>query len=274
MMYYSFILFSILLCISFLITFIFALLRTVVNQEYPPFTKAYFSAEIVEALCLTFVIGFSPLGWWASKITRTKKYQHRGFDIVIVPGYEMNRWSSIFLQKYLEARGHRVWAINNIFFAKNLGEIIDSTEKKIFEICRQNEISEPIHLIGHSMGGVIACELGKRKKNNIGSIITMGTPFLGTKIHMLGIKNHVHDLSEKSEYCLEERNIDMPHLCFWSPIDSVVLPSVHSRLPHLNNKEVSVGHISFLFSTEVFHHTNGFYRSLQSNADFTLAKKE
>ena len=109
------------------------------------------------------------------------------------------------------------------------------------------------------MGGIISCELGKRLEVNVASIITLGTPFAGTKIHMLGLKNHVHDLAEGSEYCDIERQIKHPHLCFWSPYDSIVLPSSNSYLEHLSNKKVLVGHLSFLLSTVVFREIHSFY---------------
>ena len=157
MLYYLILFLSVLLASSFLIIVFVALLRIVVNQQYPPLTKEYLSAEIVEGICLCFVIVSALFGWIPSDLQR--KYLSNSSEtlhIIIVPGYEMNRFSSMFLQKYLEARGHRVWAINNIFFADNLAQIIDTTRECVLEICRQNELTEKIHLIGHSMGGSIA----------------------------------------------------------------------------------------------------------------------
>ena len=52
---------------------------------------------------------------------------------------------------------------------------------------------------------VHSCEIAKKRGIKIGSIVTLGTPFMGTKIHMLGLKKHVHDLAEDSHYCPEER---------------------------------------------------------------------
>ena len=275
-MLYSLILFlSVLFSSSFVIVIFVALLRIVANQQYPPLTKEYLSAEITECVCLCFVITSTLFGWIPSDLQ--KKYlsnSSEGFNIIIVPGYEMNRFSSIFLQKYLEARGHRVWAINNIFFPENLDHIIDTTNKRIIEICRQNEVSGQIHLIGHSMGGIISCEIAKKEGDKIGSIITLGTPFVGTKIHMLGFKKHVHELSEDSAYCFADRKIECAHLCLWSSIDSIVLPSTNSRLPHLNNQEVLVGHLSFLFSTMVFRSIFEFYQSLKPKSDLDLIYKK
>ena len=275
MLYYLTILLSIIFLSSFVIVLFTTLMRIVENQQYPPMTKAYFSAEIIECLCLCFVIISSFFGWIPSDLyRRDSSNSSKSLNVIIVPGYEMNRFLSVFLQKYLEARGHRVWAINNIFFAENLAQIIDTTRERIAEICRQNEISEQIHLIGHSMGGIVSCEIANHEMEKIGSIITIGTPFMGTKIHMLGLKKHVHDLSENSDYCFAERQIECAHLCLWSPIDSIVLPSTNSRLPHLNNKELFVGHLSFLSSTAVFRSIFEFYQSLQSKSDKDLINKE
>ena len=266
--YYLFLYCSCIAVVSLLAIVFLTLLRIVVDQKYPPMTRAYFSTEIVEFGCLCFVLLTVPLGWIQETIRQRKTYVYidekavQGLDIIIIPGYEMNRFASMFLQKYLQQRGHRVWAINNRFFANGLDEIIDATEYQIFDILRQNEIQGPIHLIGHSMGGIISCEISRRNIDKIASVITLGTPFAGTKIHMLGIKKHVLDLSENSSFCDKQRQIDVPHLCFWSPFDSIILPSSNAYLSHLNNQEVNVGHLSFLFSTVVFQHIYEFYKNM------------
>ena len=150
MLYYLILFLSVLFASSFLIIVFVALLRIVVNQQYPPLTKEYLSAEIVESICLCFVIVSALFGWIPSDLQRRYlSNSSETLNIIIVPGYEMNRFSSMFLQKYLEARGHRVWAINNIFFADNLGQIIDTTRERILEICRQNELTEKINLLGN-----------------------------------------------------------------------------------------------------------------------------
>ena len=107
-MLYSLILFlSILFLSSFVIIVFVALLRIVANQQYPPLTKEYLSAEITECVCLCFVMLSALFGWIPSNLQRRYlSNSSAGLNIVIVPGYEKNRFASILIQKYLDA-GHR-----------------------------------------------------------------------------------------------------------------------------------------------------------------------
>ena len=108
MLYYLVVFFLSLVGLSFISVVIVALVRIVVNQQYPPLTMSYFSAELVECFFMCFVIIATFFGWLSGDIYQGKEKNINGLDVIIVPGYEMNRWSSKFLQKYLQTRGHRV----------------------------------------------------------------------------------------------------------------------------------------------------------------------
>jgi alpha-beta hydrolase superfamily lysophospholipase len=45
------------------------------------------------------------------------------------------------------------------------------------------ETSGKVHLIGHSLGGIIARSVAGGNSKNVASVITLGSPFRGTKLH-------------------------------------------------------------------------------------------
>jgi pimeloyl-ACP methyl ester carboxylesterase len=50
------------------------------------------------------------------------------------------------------------------------------------------ETGDRIHLIGHSLGGIIARSLASQRPADIASVITLGSPFRGTVVHKQVLK--------------------------------------------------------------------------------------
>ena len=127
-------------------------MRIVVNQQYPPLTEDTYRLRLLRVFVCALSLFQHCLAGFQVIYRRYLGNSSETLHIIIVPYYEMNRFSSMFLQKYLEARGHRVWGLTIFFFADNLGQIIDTT-RELHLNGRQNELNEKSISIGHSMGG-------------------------------------------------------------------------------------------------------------------------
>jgi triacylglycerol lipase len=102
--------------------------------------------------------------------------------VVIIPGFlltdlflvEMYAWlSRIGYQPYFSGIGLNA-DCPNLLIRRKLAETIDRARR---------QTGRKIHLIGHSLGGVLARSVAGDRPDDIASVITLGSPFRGTVAH-------------------------------------------------------------------------------------------
>ncbi len=105
-----------------------------------------------------------------------------GSGVVLIPGFLCPDHYLFPLQKWLGRIGYEAFfsgiRLNaecpNLLIKRCLNETI---EKALAKTGRR------IHLIGHSLGGVIARSIAGQRPQDIASVITLGAPFRGTVAH-------------------------------------------------------------------------------------------
>jgi len=116
--------------------------------------------------------------------------------------------------------------------------------------------NERIHVIGHSMGGLIARYYVQRLAGDrhVHTLVTLGTPHHGTQLawaapllplvrQLTPNSSVIHELAEPAPGCRTR------FIVFYSDIDHLIVPSSNARLDHsdLNVRNVAVrgvGHLS------------------------------
>ena len=108
--------------------------------------------------------------------------QGDGSGVVMVPGFlgtdhylaELRFWiGRIGYQPYFSGIGFNA-ECPNLLIQNRLTETIDKAVR---------ETGKKIHLIGHSLGGVIARSVAAQRPHDIASVITLASPFRGTIAH-------------------------------------------------------------------------------------------
>ncbi len=140
--------------------------RADLEADISPWTEALFAAEILLLHATPVYYGFGvPRG--------------DGSGVVIIPGFLGTDLYLMELHGWLGRIGYRPYfsgiPINaecpNLLVQRHLNETIEralsDTERKI-------------HLIGHSLGGVIARSVAGQRPDDIASVITLASPFRGT----------------------------------------------------------------------------------------------
>ena len=102
--------------------------------------------------------------------------------VVVIPGFLGTDVYVTHLQSWLERIGYRAYlsgiGVNaecpNLLIRYRLTTTID---KALAETGRK------IHLIGHSLGGIIARSVAAQRPKDIASVITLGAPIRGTVMH-------------------------------------------------------------------------------------------
>lgn len=102
--------------------------------------------------------------------------------VVIIPGFLGSDVYLMEMYAWLRRIGYRPYfsgiALNaecpNLLIQRHLSETLDRAVE---------ETGRKIHIIGHSLGGIIARSLAAQRPGDIASVITLGSPFRGTVAH-------------------------------------------------------------------------------------------
>jgi pimeloyl-ACP methyl ester carboxylesterase len=134
-----------------------------------PWTEALFAAELLLLHATPVYYGFGV---------------PRGDDsgVVIIPGFLGTDIYLMELNAWLRRIGYRPYfsgiGINaecpNLLIQRRLSETIDQARK---------ETKRKVHVIGHSLGGIIARAVAQQRSRDIASVIMLGAPFRGTVAH-------------------------------------------------------------------------------------------
>ena len=149
-----------------------------------------------------------------------------GSAVVVVPGFlgtdyyltQMNTWlERIGYRPYLSGIGLNA-ECPNLLIRNRLTQTID---KALAETKRK------IHLIGHSLGGVISRSVAAQRPKDIASVTTLASPFRGTVVHHSVLKAakavRKHILSEHGKGVLPD--------CYTAKCTCDFLNSLKCRIP-------------------------------------------
>jgi len=102
--------------------------------------------------------------------------------VVIIPGFMVNDIYLMEMYAWLKRIGYRPYysgiGINadcpNLLIGRRLTETLDQARR---------ETGRKVHLIGHSLGGIIARSMAGSRPQDVASVITLGAPFRGTAMN-------------------------------------------------------------------------------------------
>lgn len=105
-----------------------------------------------------------------------------GSAVVIIPGFLGTDPYLMEMYAWLHRMGYRPYfsgiGLNaecpNLLIRKRLTEAIDRARR---------ETKRPIHIIGHSLGGIIGRSVASQRPEDVASVISLGSPFRGTVVH-------------------------------------------------------------------------------------------
>jgi triacylglycerol lipase len=178
-----------------------------------------------------------------------------GTPIILVHGLVDNRSIFTLLRRALRRRGFgRVMSLNYSPFTQDIRSVAARLDELVEKTCEETGY-EKVHVVGHSLGGLIARYYVQRLGGDarVHTLCTLGTPHAGTFSASLISQKLVKQLRPGSDIMLElaepAPGVRTRFVAFWSDLDQMVIPKRSARIDHpdLSARNVllrGVGHMS------------------------------
>ena len=178
-----------------------------------------------------------------------------GTPILLVHGLVDNRSIFTVLRRALRRRGFgRIWTMNYHVLTHDLRAAAKRLAATVESVCEQTGY-ERIHVVGHSMGGMVARYYVQRMGGDarVHTLVTLGSPHQGTHAARLLPRGVTRQLQPSSDI-VEELRQPAPgcrtrFVSFWSDLDALISPKRAARIEHpdLDARNIlvrGVGHMS------------------------------
>jgi len=121
-----------------------------------------------------------------------------GSAVIVVPGFLLTDLYLTEFRAWLRRIGYRAYSsgigVNaecpNLLIKRHLIETVEKAYK---------ESGKKVHVIGHSLGGVLARAVASQMPDHVASVITLGAPFRGVSVHPMilraveMVRGQIHD---------------------------------------------------------------------------------
>ena len=105
-----------------------------------------------------------------------------GAAVIVIPGFLGTDLYLSHMQSWLNRIGYRSYSSGiglnaecpNLLIQRHINETLDRARE---------ETGRRVHLIGHSLGGIMARSVANRRPDDVASVITLAAPFRGTVAH-------------------------------------------------------------------------------------------
>ena len=143
--------------------------------------------------------------------------------VVVLPGYTSSDRATAPLRWYLRRLGHDVhgWGLGT-----NAGDV-EALLPQVVDVVRghRETSGQPVHLVGWSLGGVLAREVAREEPTMVAQVITYGTPVVGGPKYTVAASSYGPTAVERIAAEADRRNavpIEVPVTALYSRKDRVV----------------------------------------------------
>ncbi len=177
----------------------------------------------------------------------------RRVPVLLIPGLTWSAGSLWPLATFLRNRGWSVWATPRRGRAP-LAEEAAALSRRIDAWCGRTGVAR-IDLVAFSTGGLVAAWYLRHQGNaRVRRLVTIGTPWRGTRMAVFGKGPEVDEIRFGSHVLDGLSATPVPTTCVFSPDDPMVVPA-DSAAPDHGSALVRIdsgGHLDLLVSARVF----------------------
>ena len=224
---------------------------------------------VLSSICSNVVVVcLFPLGFvkklWAPESTGTKvdTKVNTAVVVVLIHGIYHNASAWAYYRWRLKRKGYgRIHAFSYSSWNTTFWDIYGKFETWMKQVERDYP-GEDMVMVGHSLGGLLAkTYAGKRDESSsaaIRRVITLGSPFKGSKMVVLGFGALADSLRYQGPLVRElekyQPSTQLPCVAFYSPVDNMVLPT-ESMIPPAGweqEQTAPIGHVASLYHGPTF----------------------
>lgn len=174
--------------------------------------------------------------------------------VMLLPGFGTHPIRMKYMAQQLERAGHTVKRWGMGFNFGPTPENVAFLEERLLDI--HDRYGRDVVLVGWSLGGLFARELGKRHPDKVAKVITMGSPFSGNPRANNAWRIYQFVAGHKVDQPPIEGNVKekppVPTIAFWSARDGIVSPRSSCGMVGERDRAVPLrcNHIGFSYSPE------------------------
>jgi len=206
---------------------------------------------IIPEIFLNFItVTVIPFGF----VTRRKTLpQHQETPILLLHGLFINQSCWFWFKWQLKRRGFTNIATMNISSWHSEEALTELLAQRVDELRHQLGVNQ-VHLIGHSMGGIIARNYVQLRGGNekVDQLICLGVPHYGSKLAMFSFDRLGKILIPGSDFLTRLNNAPIPEgvrlTNIYTRKDNMVLPNSNNHIAWGKAVELDrMGHTSLLY---------------------------
>jgi hypothetical protein len=195
------------------------------------------------------------LGRLATRGHRLARAPRGDAPVIVLPGFGADDLSTVPLRSFLRRLGHEVegWTLGRN--GGNVQALLPKVAERARVLAERRE--QPVHLIGQSLGGVLARELARDEPARVAQVITLGTPVVGGPAYTrVGVR---YDAAQRARIAaaIRRRNrvpIGVPVTAVYSRRDGIVAwqACIDHDNPQVDHVEVSSSHFGMGIDPDVW----------------------
>ena len=153
--------------------------------------------------------------------------QGDGSAVVLIPGFLKTDDYLSHLHAWLTRIGYRPYFSGIVQNAECPNLLIESAVRDAVAYAHR-ESGRKVHIIGHSLGGLIARAIAAQQPEYVASVITLASPFRGTAAHRLIL----HAADEVRKRILEENGTRVLPTCYTGRCTCEFLQALRQDVPN------------------------------------------
>ncbi len=209
-----------------------------------------------ETVVLIFTVALHPFGWFGAASNPAQSSDET--PVILLHGLFQNRMCWLLTRLRLQRRGFGSVHTLNLPPWKDVESLTERLAKKVDEL-RHGTGGAKVHLVGHSMGGIIARNYVQVRGGaaKVDRLVLLGAPNTGSRMAPFALSPLGKLLVPGSEFLRRLEQAELPESVAVTAVftrhENMVLPFDNARLEGVRNVELAgMGHTSLLFHRRAF----------------------